>query len=264
MNAFFKKIKRVYKKYALKAIIKTKKNRAFTLVELLAVIIILAVMVLIAIPYTQTTMNKSKDNAFRAKALDIEQSAKDNQTMFLVANQNLKAMEYSFDEGNETSSYPEYKVIKKGKAPTAGIVKINEQGNVALAIYENDRCAQKDYDDIDVIVSNVSLEECIDFLVIRLGDIILNDNEGSTSISEKTVSNFGYPARTNEGMYSASDNYGTSYYYRGAVDNNWVRFANFYWRIIRINGDGSIRMIYAGTSAPTSSESVVKKAGLLE
>ena len=39
-----------------------------------------------------------------------------------------------------------------------------------------------------------------------------------------------------------------SYYYTGNPDN-WVSFAGFWWRIIRINGDGSIRMIYQGTSA---------------
>ena len=45
---------------------------------------------------------------------------------------------------------------------------------------------------------------------------------------------------------TAPDDYGTSYYFRGNVTNNYVKFAGFYWRIIRINGDGSIRMIYAG------------------
>ena len=51
------------------------------------------------------------------------------------------------------------------------------------------------------------------------------------------------------GIYKASDDFGDSYYFRGDVENNYVKFAGFYWRIIRINGDGSIRMIYAGTSA---------------
>ena len=45
---------------------------------------------------------------------------------------------------------------------------------------------------------------------------------------------------------TAPDDYGTSYYYRGNVDNNYVKFAGYYWRILRVNGDGSIRMIYAG------------------
>lgn len=43
----------------------------------------------------------------------------------------------------------------------------------------------------------------------------------------------------------------TTYYYIGNP-NNWVQFAGFWWRIIRINGDGTIRMIYQGTSANTT------------
>ena len=48
------------------------------------------------------------------------------------------------------------------------------------------------------------------------------------------------------GIYEAEDEDGTSYYYRGAVTNNYVEFAGFYWRIIRINGNGSIRLLYSG------------------
>ena len=53
---------------------------------------------------------------------------------------------------------------------------------------------------------------------------------------------------SNSGLYMAEDNYGKSYYYRGSIDNNYVSFAGYIWRIVRINGDGSIRMIYSGTS----------------
>lgn len=48
------------------------------------------------------------------------------------------------------------------------------------------------------------------------------------------------------GIYTAEDDDGISYYFRGAVENNYVSFANYLWRIVRINGDGSIRMIYYG------------------
>ncbi|HBA37639.1 MAG TPA: hypothetical protein DCY94_02855, partial [Firmicutes bacterium] len=60
---------------------------------------------------------------------------------------------------------------------------------------------------------------------------------------------FANVATTDEGVYSMQDDYGTSYYYRGAVENNYVKFGGFFWRIIRINGDGSLRMIYDGTQA---------------
>ena len=49
-------------------------------------------------------------------------------------------------------------------------------------------------------------------------------------------------------IYKSKDNDGDTYYFAGAPTDNWVKFAGFYWRIIRINGDGSIRMIYNGTS----------------
>ena len=37
------------------------------------------------------------------------------------------------------------------------------------------------------------------------------------------------------------------YYYRGAVVNNYVKFANYCWRIIRTNENGSIRLRYDGS-----------------
>lgn len=50
------------------------------------------------------------------------------------------------------------------------------------------------------------------------------------------------------GLYATSDDDGTSYFYRGAVENNYLSFAGYIWRIVRINGNGSIRLIYSGTS----------------
>ena len=58
-----------------------------------------------------------------------------------------------------------------------------------------------------------------------------------------------------KGIFSTTDDDGTSYYYRGAVENNYVKFAGYYWRVVRINGNGSIRIIYDGTSAHSNGES---------
>ena len=93
--------------------------------------------------------------------------------------------------------------------------------------------------------------------------LILNNNGGKDAIEAKGAPDFSQIADTNEGMFATEDDYTAttgmkSYYFRGAVNNNWVKFGkennkDMYWRIIRINGDGSIRMIYSGTTAPTSS-----------
>ena len=53
--------------------------------------------------------------------------------------------------------------------------------------------------------------------------------------------------KSDKGLYQGTDDYGTTYFYRGNVKNNIVQFAGFYWQIVRINGDGSIRLIYDGT-----------------
>ena len=44
-------------------------------------------------------------------------------------------------------------------------------------------------------------------------------------------------------LASAEDDYGTAYYFRGAVKNNYVQFANKCWRIVRIVGDGSVKLV---------------------
>ena len=58
--------------------------------------------------------------------------------------------------------------------------------------------------------------------------------------------------KSDKGLYQMEDDDGISYYYRGSVNNNYVKYAGAYWRIIRINGDGSVRLLYAGTTANAS------------
>jgi len=54
---------------------------------------------------------------------------------------------------------------------------------------------------------------------IEIGDITIPIQDGNP--------NFATPATTDEtvnGLFSMADDYGTSYYYRGAVENNYVKF----------------------------------------
>lgn len=68
---------------------------------------------------------------------------------------------------------------------------------------------------------------------------LLNQNEvvnAATSVGSEV-------ATTSEGLIASSDDDGATYYFRGAVTNNYVTFAGLTWRIVRINGDGSVRLI---------------------
>ena len=146
---------------------------------------------------------------------------------------------------------------------------------------------------------NVIISDVLDARLEGWKTILINNGNGAATVdaakayiegkTTSTTPNFSTVATTNEGMYSAPDDLGTSYYFRGAVDNNWLKYGKYtkdmyncnngtisatdtgnsctkiassgddiYWRIIRINGDGSIRMIYSGVKAPTESTKVIK------
>ena len=151
-------------------------------------------------------------------------------------------------------------------------------------------------------------------------ETILANNGGKTAIEAKAAPSFANIETSNAGMYSYTEGTGKTYYYRGAVDNNWVKYGKFkedqivyrgfydenstdeiwydgnsspkyldyptlaecrtgvdydstynykckavtyankgddmYWRIIRIDKDNKIKMIYAGSKAPSESTKV--------
>ncbi len=107
---------------------------------------------------------------------------------------------------------------------------------------------------------------CKDNGFTKLSDcmLVMNNHEASataakTAIKAKGTPNFAKIAPNDtetDGLYMAEDDEGESYYYRGAVKNNYVTFAGFTWRIIRRNGDGSVRMIYSGKSTTDTGEAV--------
>ena len=59
---------------------------------------------------------------------------------------------------------------------------------------------------------------------------------------------------TNQVLYTAKEDNKTVYYFAGNVTTNWVKFGknasnqDLYWRIIRTNSDGGVRLLYHGTS----------------
>ena len=92
--------------------------------------------------------------------------------------------------------------------------------------------------------------------------LVMNNHETTTDVAKTNIKAKGTPNfakiapndTETDGLYMAEDDEGESYYYRGAVKNNYVSFAGFTWRIIRRNGDGSIRMIYSGKSTTDTGE----------
>ena len=126
-------------------------------------------------------------------------------------------------------------------------------------VCDNDASASWNNDDWGILVTNLTKRtKCnVYFHKDYLAPIIAQldttgkcptiNSDGSVNVTEVEATD-GY-------LCSAKDAYGTSYYYRGNVTNNYVKFADKYWRIVRINGDGTVRVIYDGTSAHANGDS---------
>lgn len=79
---------------------------------------------------------------------------------------------------------------------------------------------------------------------------ILKDNE----IKKETLT---FPSKdaaiTSEGLIEDIEDQGVTYYFRGSITNNYVSFANNLWRIVRINGDGTVRLVLDSAISELSS-----------
>ena len=90
------------------------------------------------------------------------------------------------------------------------------------------------YNLLDYVMETTGLDEI--YKIVSVGSNVTDSisyekiSLGSTEFVEKSLS-------------TTQDEYGTSYYYRGAVDDNYINIANMCFRIVRIQGDGSIKLI---------------------
>ena len=109
-----------------------------------------------------------------------------------------------------------------------------------------------------VVTATVGTYKPSDYVTTLHDAILVNEygvtdvNNAISRIEAKGTPDLSKPAPISEndisdkGLYKSEDDYGKTYYYRGKVSNNNVYFAGFYWQIVKINGDNSMRLIYNG------------------
>ena len=136
-----------------------------------------------------------------------------------------------------------YKIISDDKLVTEG--KLSSSDEISTDFVSIDTMETKEY---VIEITNKGKDNIKGSLNIRpqvgvvktFADIILENSNPSddalTKVGEEA-------AIDDEGLIKSSDDSGISYYFRGNVKNNYVSFADLTWRIVRINGDGTVRMI---------------------
>ena len=127
---------------------------------------------------------------------------------------------------------------KKGYILINTWLKANEEKSYDLRIWMDsavttEQGLNKNWSGKIVVVSNASNKP-------TFAETILANNEVKTPI---TTPGAAISTASEALLASAEDDNGTSYYFRGAVTNNYVEFANKCWRIVRVSGDGSVKLI---------------------
>ena len=151
------------------------------------------------------------------------------------------------------SQGPDDIIYNEGEVPITSFQTSEEAGNDSCTstIECTDECDSREVNGEWKLFCVCNTNEDSSNAIISGEQLLKNMKAKSNGIKNEVSS----VATTDEGVLETLDDYGTTYYFRGAVENNYVKFADYYWRIVRINGDGSIRMIYDGTTAHVNGQS---------
>lgn len=110
-----------------------------------------------------------------------------------------------------------------------------EDYGIHITVSDKDLSIVEDDDNEE---EEVVLPELPSITTHKLKDIVLANN----TVNEITASQ-AKESTTSTGLFKGTENNNETYFFRGNVNNNFVEFAGFDWRIVRINGDGTIRLI---------------------
>lgn len=135
-------------------------------------------------------------------------------------------------------------------------LKKNESTTYTLKVIYNNSEENQIVDSGKKIDAKISFADKVTFKNIILTSA--NNGKGDRTIYQETpVSSPGNKtnAKTERTLSKTQDDFGNSYYYRGNIIDNYVNFAGMCWRIVRIQGDGSVKLILEDQNTTCNSSS---------
>lgn len=199
-------------------------------------------------PYTysiKNTCNEEKEVEIRLNILDTNTLDIRGLTIYMVGDSSLEPTKYNDLKNSRTTM----EGIGSSKILNNISVKPNSTVRTNLKIWLDEKeVSSVNGEQVFNAVVEVTDKETISLPTFK--ETILANNGGVESINAKGVPDFSLIATNNEGLYATNDEDGISYYFRGAVSNNYVSFANRLWRIVRINGDETVRLIMQDSLEP--------------
>mgnify|MGYP004468327747 CR=1 FL=1 len=176
---------------------------------------------------------------------------------------------YKITSNNGGYNMEDYKDVPKSETAKDTVLAYSASIDVGVTqtytieyIYANDENVNQNVDQNKVLSGKLFITAGTDE-PLTLADKMLRDNPTISERTDFTVVNGEDTTGTIYQTNRTEDN-STVYYYSGATTNNWVKFGKYsttdsennlwnasddmYWRIIRTNEDGSVRLLYSGTS----------------
>ncbi len=203
------------------------KPKGFTLVELLAVIVILAILLLIIMPIVINLIDEARKGALRATAYGLVKTTETK--YFITYGDKIQGDRTMFFENGEMIVG---RIKYTGKTPDNGKIILRDNGEISLAIHDGKYCAVKKYGEVLVTVEEKSLEKCISEAGNGSGNGNGNGEEGP-SIDD--LVNEGYipvanAEELNNVRYEVENTFGAGTewegIYLGGVDKNYIQVAD--------------------------------------
>lgn len=183
------------------------------------------------------------------KKAEIRLNIKDENTM------NIKGLTIMV-QGDSEQSPTNYNELKNSRADMTGLSQSKKIATLDISPNETIRLNVKMWIDEKITNSindgevlnasfDVTDKESINLPTFK--ETIIENLGGADTIVNRETPNYALVGAEDEGVFAAEDDNGLSYYFRGNVNNNYMSFAGLTWRIIRINGDDTIRLILNDT-----------------
>ena len=173
-------------------------------------------------------------------------------------------LQYKITSTNGGYNMTEFEDVPKSETATDTILAYSASIDVGVTqtytvefIYKNDESVDQSEDMGKTLSGNLYIEKGTE-KPFNGGTLVEAIKHYNPTIKTRTDFSSVFTETNTGTLYKATESIAGNtskdvYYFAGDAKNNWVKFGGFYWRIIRTNYDGSIRLLYSGTSHDTTS-----------
>lgn len=195
--------------------------------------------------FTIDNTKSSEDASYKIKLVDLEYSdaLKTSDFKYTIVKVN--------DDGLEIISEGDFSTLSTTEIELSKYKTIKKASTEKLRLYLWIKNSNENQNNLknSSFKGIIQIESMFDTETPTLKNAILRNAKNATGErtiyqeTPTTIPGQAISTETERTLSKTTDDYGDSYYFRGNVIDNYVNFAGMCWRIVRIQGDGSVKLI---------------------